>query len=126
MVKENEIQNDSVNEVKVDSNQIYGFETFGKCDTDTFLGNKQLKEKLENNGVELDEVSYFVSPYFVDAIVGISDDNRLIYDYDLMIEAAMKEENWTEEEAIDWIEFNTIRTIPYMENGPIILNSFYD
>lgn len=85
-----------------------------------------LIEKLEDNGINPTDVSYFISPYFVNAITGISDDGRLIYDYDLMISSAMEEQNWTEEEAIDWIEVNTIPTIPYIKDkAPIIQYSFF-
>jgi hypothetical protein len=50
----------------------------------------------------------------VKAITGITDSEQLIYDYDLMIAAAMEEEGWDAESAIEWIEYNTLRSIPYM------------
>ena len=31
-----------------------------------------------------------------------------------MILAAMEEQDWDYEGAVEWIEYNTIRTIPYM------------
>lgn len=56
------------------------------------------------------------------ALVGISDDGRAIYDYDSMIEWLMSEEGWTEEESIDWLEYNCLRAIPYMgDKSPIIM-----
>jgi hypothetical protein len=61
-----------------------------------------------------EETMFFENPSFVKAITGITDSGQLIYDYDMMIAAAMEEENWDVEEAIEWIEFNTLRTIPYM------------
>jgi hypothetical protein len=34
----------------------------------------------------------------------------------------MEEEEFTEEEAIEWIDYNTIRALPYMgEKAPIIM-----
>lgn len=57
-----------------------------------------------------------------DALIGISEDGRAIYDYYKMVEWLMREENFTEEEAIDWIDFNTIRALPYMgAYAPIIM-----
>ena len=64
----------------------------------------------------------FVNPSFDKAIIGVSHDNRLIYDYELMIEDYMKQHNCDSEEAIEWIEFNTIRSLPYVENSPIIMS----
>lgn len=68
-----------------------------------------------------DDVTYFTNPYFTDAIIGVGDNGALIYDYDSMIKCAMEEQGWSMEDAIDWIEYNTIRTIPYMgSKHPII------
>ena len=38
---------------------------------------------------------------------------RLVYDYDRMIAELMDKDNITEEEAIDFIDYNTIRSLPY-------------
>ena len=61
-----------------------------------------------------EETMFFENPSFVKAITGITDSEQLIYDYDLMIAAAMEEEGWDVEEAIEWIDYNTLRSIPYM------------
>ena len=68
------------------------------------------------------KLHFFENPDFVDAIVGITEEGNLIYDYDKMIQSLVNEGEMNEEEAIEWIEYNTIRTIPYMGNGrPIIV-----
>ena len=72
----------------------------------------ELREYLEEQ--EHEDTIFFEHPSFVKAITGISDSGQLIYDYNLMIAAAMEEEGWTYEEAVEWIEYNTLRTIPYM------------
>ena len=78
----------------------------------------ELREYLEAQGHE--GTVFFEYPSFVKAITGITDSEQLIYDYDLMIAAAM-EEGWTCDEAIEWIEYNTLRAIPYMgSNHPIV------
>lgn len=77
-----------------------------------FNSVEELCEFLEAQGHE--ETLFFEHPSMVKAITGITDSEQLIYDYDLMIEAAMEEEGWTCEEAIEWIEYNTLRSIPYM------------
>ena len=79
----------------------------------------ELREFLEAQGHE--ETVFFENPSFVKAIIGITDSEQLIYDYDLMIAAAMEEENWEAEEAIEWIDFNTLRSIPYIgQYHPIV------
>ena len=77
-----------------------------------FNSVEELCEFLEAQGHE--ETVFFEHPSMVKAITGITDSEQLIYDYNLMIEAAMEEEGWTCEDAIDWIEYNTLRSIPYM------------
>lgn len=84
-----------------------------------FNSVEELCEFLEAQGHE--ETVFFEHPSMVKAITGITDSEQLIYDYNLMIEAAMEEEGWTCEEAIEWIEYNTLRSIPYMgSNHPIV------
>lgn len=84
-----------------------------------FNSVEELCEYLEAQGHE--ETVFFEHPSMVKAITGITSSGQLIYDYNLMIEAAMEEEGWTCEDAIDWIEYNTLRSIPYMGNyHPIV------
>ena len=84
-----------------------------------FNSVEELREYLEAQGHE--ETVFFENPSFVKAITGITDSGQLIYDYELMIAAAMEEENWDTDEAIDWIEYNTLRSIPYMgHTHPIV------
>ena len=77
------------------------------------------REVLADNGYE--DLIIFENPSFDEAIIGVSCDDRVVYDYDLMVKSAMKEEGWTEDEAIDWIDVNTIRSLPFVENAPIIM-----
>ena len=78
------------------------------------------EEKLLEAGY--DDVKYLVNYSYDDALIGVSHDGRAIYDYEKMIEWLMDEEYWTDEQAIEWIEYNTIRAIAYMgEDAPIIM-----
>lgn len=62
-----------------------------------------------------------------DALVGISDDNRAIYDYSKMVNWLIEQEHFTELEAIEWIDYNTIRALPYMgADAPIIMYPIED
>lgn len=76
---------------------------------------EELREYLEAQGH--DETVFFEHPSVVKAITGITESEQLIYDYDLMISAAMEEEGWSVEEAIEWIEYNALRSIPYISQA---------
>ena len=78
------------------------------------------EEKLLSNGYE--GVKFLVDYSYDDALVGVSYDNRAIYDFNLMVKWLMEKEEFTEIDAIEWIEVNTLRALPYMgEDAPIIM-----
>lgn len=78
------------------------------------------EELLLDNGYE--GVKFLSDYSYDDALVGVSEDNRAIYDYNKMVEWLMETEGFTEEEAADWISYNTIRALPYFgEDAPIIM-----
>ena len=94
-------------------------ETESTINNPIFNSVEELREFLEAQGHE--GTVFFENPSFVKAITGITDSGQLIYDYDLMILAAMEEEKWDAEGAIEWIEYNTLRSIPYMGHAhPIV------
>lgn len=62
------------------------------------------------------------NPSYDSAIVGVSTDGRVIYDYDLMVADFMHAYHCSYEDAVDFIEYNTIRSLPYIPNGPIVLH----
>lgn len=71
-----------------------------------------------------DETVYFTAPDFVNAIIGITDDGRLVYSYSRMAESLMLEEGMSYNEAVEFIESNMIRSIPnFGEHAPIIVHS---
>lgn len=81
------------------------------------------EEKLLDAGYE--DVKYLVNFSYDDALIGVSHNGRAIYDYDKMIEWLMNTEGWDYIDAVEWIEFNTIRALPYMgEDAPIIMYGF--
>lgn len=65
----------------------------------------------------------FLTDYSYDtALIGVSDDNRAIYDYDKMVEWLMDTEGWDEMDAREWIDYNTLRAVPYFgSDAPIIM-----
>ena len=84
-----------------------------------------LKEKLEELGYE--GTIILENPSYSTAIAGISPNGNLIYNYDLMIEYLIEHDNMTYEDAVEFIDYNTIRAIEYMgEFKPIIMTSIED
>lgn len=77
--------------------------------------NKYIRENLPEDAMVFDNASYDNS------IIGMSTDGRVIYSFNKMVEELMTDNGWSEIEAIEWIEYNTIRALQYMgENAPII------
>lgn len=83
------------------------------------------KERIVAEGYE--DVLVFESPSYDEAFLGVSDSNRAVYDYDLMVECLAKSDGISEDEAREFIDFNTIRALPYMGVGaPIVLYRLRD
>lgn len=65
----------------------------------------------------------FTNPDYDSAIVGISEDNRVIYDYDEMVRCLVDEDGMDEISAMEFIDYNTVRSLPYAGSGaPIIMH----
>ena len=83
------------------------------------------RETLCEMGYE--DLIVFENPDYDSAIIGVSDDNRVIYNYDKMIEDLMVTEGMEMVDAADFIGYNTIRSLPYAgERGPIIMYGLPD
>ena len=93
---------------------------------------KTPEEILEDSGYSIEDLQseetiLFRDPDYSSAIVGISDDYRVIYDYDKMLEYLMTYEEMNEEEAADYLSYNTIRSLSYISGTkPIIMYPLID
>ncbi len=81
---------------------------------------KSAAQRAQDAGYEdlmlLDNYSYD------DAFVGVTEDGRAVYDFNKMVAWLMETEGFSQEDAIEWIEYNTIRALPYMgPEAPIIM-----
>ena len=77
-------------------------------------------QDLIDKGYE--DLSVFENSSYDGCIVGISTDNQVIYSLSQMVEWFCKENNCSFDESLEYIDYNTIRTIPYMENPPVIID----
>ena len=65
----------------------------------------------------------FDNPSYDNAIIGTTIDDRVVYSYDKMVEELMNDENMEAFEAEDFIQYNAVRTLPYIPNPPVIMYS---
>lgn len=87
--------------------------------------NETLKELLQFQGYENSVV--LENPSYRNAVVGVSEDGRVIYSERIIIEDMMIDEGMTHEDAIDHFNYNLIRSLPYMgEKAPIIQHDIVD
>lgn len=63
------------------------------------------------------------NPSFDNSIIGITNDLRVVYRFDLMCEEFALDNNCSFEDAEDFIGYNTIRSLPYIKDGPIVIIS---
>ena len=83
--------------------------------------NILVREQLPSDALVFDNQSYDNS------IIGITLDGRVIYSYERMVIECAEDNEWSEEEAIDWIDYNTIRSLPYAgEKAPIVVSTYLE
>ncbi len=93
------------------------------------MDNNELKDMIADlvfDDEELNQIIVLEGDEFADGAVGLTDDNRLVYSYERLIESLAKVYG-SEEDAVEWLEYNTIRSLPYMSsygNIPLIIHEF--
>lgn len=89
------------------------------------ISNTPRRDLLNELGLEDSVV--FENPDYDSAIIGYTDDQRIVYDFYLMVEHLMTVDNMSFDDAIEFIEYNTIRAIPYAGSlAPIVLHRIYE
>lgn len=79
-------------------------------------------ERIEAAGFE--DVIIFENYSYDGAPIGVTEDGRAVYDYDKMVAWLVATEGFSEPEAIEWIDYNTIRALPYAgPEGPLVMYS---
>jgi hypothetical protein len=60
-----------------------------------------------------DDVLLFDNPSYDDALIGVTEDDRAVYDFDKMVAWLVEHDGMDEIEAVEWIEYNATRALPY-------------
>ena len=82
--------------------------------------NQKIRDVLCDMGYE--NAIVFDGPDYDEAIVGVTDEGQVVYDFERMVECLVNQ-GMTADEATDFISYNTMRAIPYAgDNPPIIMN----
>lgn len=86
------------------------------------MTNREILEDLD-----YEELVVFENPDYDDAIIGVSHDDRVIYDYDKMIEHLVNKDGMSIEDAADFISYDTIRSLSYRgADAPIVMFGIED
>lgn len=84
---------------------------------------EEIKESLCDMGFE--EAVLFENPNFDTAIIGVTVDGRVVYDYDKMVEHLATTDKISVDDAMEFIDYNTIRALPYVSNAPVIVYNLF-
>ena len=94
------------------------------------MTNNELKDILYDMIQDEDVLNQMIileGDEFADGAIGITNDYHVVYSYERLVESlakTYKEENQTEAdaelEAIEWLDYNTIRSLPYMEKDGLV------
>lgn len=69
-----------------------------------------------------DGIKFLTDYSYDDALIGVTEDGRAVYDYDKMVEWLVENEDFSYDEAVDWVCYNTLRALPYMgADAPIVM-----
>lgn len=80
----------------------------------------EIREQLDEDALVFDNPSYD------GAIIGQTFDGRAIYDIDLMAEELASDDEMTIEDAMDFIDYNAIRSLPYAgDKAPVVVHVEY-
>ena len=89
------------------------------------MTNDELKEKIADivlDEEELDKIIILEGDEFANGVIGLTSNNHMVYSYERLVESLSEE--YGETGAIEWLEYNTIPSLPYMSsygNEPIII-----
>ena len=82
--------------------------------------NPKVRERLDEGALVFD------NPAYDNSIIGQTFDGKAIYDIESMAEELASDDKITLEEAMDFIDYNAIRSLPYAgEKAPVVVHVEY-
>jgi hypothetical protein len=79
-----------------------------------------IRERLDNDALVFD------NPAYDGAIIGETFDGRAIYDIEKMVDELATDDNISIEEAMDFVDYNAIRSLPYAgDKAPVVVHVEY-
>lgn len=79
-----------------------------------------VRKRLNNDALVFD------NPAYDGAIIGETFDGRAIYDIEKMADELATDDNISIEDAMDFIDYNAIRSLPYAgEKAPVVVHVEY-
>ena len=87
------------------------------------MEDKELRKAIDNyvEDRQFEEETFLLTNHSYDhSIVGFTEDGKVIYSLEKMIEEYMEDEECSREEAIEWIEYNTLGGLS-PANGRIVI-----
>jgi hypothetical protein len=80
----------------------------------------EIRERLDDGALVFDD------PAYDNSIIGQTFDGRAIYDVEAMAEELAADDEITVEEAMDFIDYNAIRSLPYAgDKAPVVVHVEY-
>lgn len=81
---------------------------------------QEVRERLDEGALVFD------NPAYDESIIGKTFDGRAIYDIDKMADELAAYDGISLEEAVDFIDYNAIRSLPYAgEKSPLVVHVEY-
>jgi hypothetical protein len=82
--------------------------------------NPEIRKRLNDGALVFD------NPAYDGSIIGQTFDGRAIYDIEKMADELSEDDGVSPEEAMDFIDYNAIRSLPYAgEKAPVVVHVEY-
>lgn len=80
-----------------------------------------MRSGVQKFGDRMVDDTVLLDPEYLDEAIVAVKKHRAVYDYYLLVKAYQDNENWTYEDAVEWVEYNTMNALPYMGKlGPLV------
>lgn len=107
--------------VKSDTTDEYQFEAVSDKDYSSRLNRYKTDDELRDAYEDACDDSCYLIDGFSRAAIGITQDNRVVYDFDAMMGVMMDDDGMEYDEALEYYDYNIARALPYYVPGPVIL-----